>query len=179
MLLFLRGLPEPVIPYDDLETFGEPLRTYIVGNMTPDSPENLEKLLSPVELNKMLFVYKQLIQGLYPSTRCLLLYLLGFLAVLKSNSAVNGLTSNALAAIFQPVILAPPKTEKNHGPWQGAPWEHSVQGNQMWLDRRVVEFLIDHKAASGSFYTQRELKVNLSSRGHAAMPAKLFSSQSM
>ena len=155
MLLFLRGLPEPVIPYDDLETFGEPLRTYIVGNMTPDSPENLEKLLSPVELNKMLFVYKQLIQGLYPSTRCLLLYLLGFLAVLKSKSAVNELTSIVLATLFQPVILNAPETENNHGSRQGIPWGYSDGGEKRWLNRCVVEFLINNQ---GSFLMREKTK---------------------
>ena len=150
MLIFLRGLPEPVIPHADIEAFRGPIRTYI---RIEKSHRRQEKPLSPIDHDKTLFAYRQLIRRLHPSARDLLLCLLDLLAILISKSAVNGLTSTYLASIFQPVILATQESPAQH---EGGPedmlggsedmlWEFLDIEDQLRHNQRVVRCLIDNE----------------------------------
>jgi hypothetical protein len=77
--------------------------------------------------------YESLILSLPPLNRHLLLYLLDILAVFAFKEQLNNMTVHRLAAIFQPVILAP----------TGQVEVFSEEEASRNISRQVVVFLIE------------------------------------
>ena len=151
MLLFLRGLPEPVVPHADSETFRNPLCTYISAKTTANWQGKPDRPLSLIEHEMTLFVHKRRIQQLYPSARHLLLFLLDILGILSSKSAVNGLTSDRLAATFQPMILASPMAVDGEKDYENV--------YKLRLTRYAVQFLIENQR---SFVLREDSNISVS-----------------
>ena len=84
-------LPKPVIPVDRYEAF----HAIFVQQTDPEFDHATAS-----------HKYRRLLTSLLPLSRHLLLYLLDLLAVFASKSEFNKMTSQRLAAIFQPAILS-------------------------------------------------------------------------
>ncbi|EPX70508.1 rho-type GTPase activating protein Rga5 [Schizosaccharomyces octosporus yFS286] len=113
---FINLMPDHVIPLEYYELFREPMT---ISNLT-----DMER----VEL------YRQRIDNLPIPNRQLLLYLLDLLAVFASNSHINLMPAENLAAIFQPGILSHPN--------------HEVYSKDYEISQNALLFLINHQ---GSF----------------------------
>ena len=103
LLQYLLQLPESIIPVAFQDRFRSPLRGHqaqVTGPMEGRRPsvDNFDEMAT-------LRVYQALIQELLPLSRQPLLYLLDLLAVFASKSRVNKMTTQKLAALFQPGIL--------------------------------------------------------------------------
>lgn len=83
------------------------------------------------EHGRVVAAYQQLITELPALNRQLLLYILDLLAVFASKSAVNRMTAQNLAAIFQPGILSHP--------------QHDMAPNEYLLSQDVLIFLIENQ----------------------------------
>ncbi|EPY51664.1 rho-type GTPase activating protein Rga5 [Schizosaccharomyces cryophilus OY26] len=113
---FINLMPEHVIPLDYYELFREPMT---LSNLTD---------------NDRIEMYRQRIDKLPIPNRQLLLYLLDLLAVFASNSHINLMSAENLAAIFQPGILSHPS--------------HEVYSKDYKISQNALLFLISHQ---GSF----------------------------
>ena len=109
-------LPEPVIPVDRYEAFHLPLKA-----------EEFDHATAILE-------YQPLIISLPPEPRDLLLYLLDLLAAFASKSEINKMTSQRLAAIFQPALLSPNKAGD----------EYIEESGSCRLSQMVLVFLIQN-----------------------------------
>ena len=117
LLRFLLRLPESVIPIRHYEAFHVSIGT------------------SGQEIESAICKFQQLITSLPPPSRQLLLYLLDVMAVLCSKSEINKMTSQRLAAIFQPAILSPVKA--------GEDFIEEISSHQLSQD--VLTFLIEQQ----------------------------------
>ena len=117
LLRFLLRLPESVIPVRHYEAFHVSIGT---------SGEEIESAIRK---------FQQLITLLPPPSRQLLLYLLDIMAVFCSKSEINKMTSQRLAAIFQPAILSPVKA--------GEDFIEEMSSRQLSQD--VLTFLIERQ----------------------------------
>ncbi len=125
---YLNDLPEPVVPLDLYEKFREPLR----GATRPaagdaDGPQFLDHF----DMDAAIVRYQQLITELPPLNRQLLLYILDLLAVFAAKSDHNRMTSQNLAAIFQPGMLSHPA--------------HAMAPEEYRLNQCVIIFLIENQ----------------------------------
>ena len=125
---YLNDLPEPVVPLDLYEKFREPLTgaTKIGGGDT-DGPQFLDHF----DMDAAITRYQQLITELPPLNRQLLLYILDLLAVFAAKSDQNRMTSQNLAAIFQPGMLSHPN--------------HAMAPEEYRLNQSVIIFLIENQ----------------------------------
>lgn len=96
LLRYLKGLPDPVVPYDMYERFTQPLGR-LAEVESPDEPEK-----------QALLEYQTLVAEMPPLNRQLLLYLLDMLAVFIELSDENLMTSQRLVSAFHPSILTAP-----------------------------------------------------------------------
>ena len=117
LLKFLLRFPESVIPVRYYEAFHVSIGT------------------SGQEIQSAIRKFQQLITSLPPPSRQLLLYLLDLMAVFWLKSEVNKMTSQRLAAIFQPAILSPVKA--------GEDFIEETTSRQLSQD--VLKFLIENQ----------------------------------
>ena len=116
LLRFLLRLSESVIPVDCYKAFHAPLE-------------------APLEEEKTaIHRYQRLITVLPRLSRHLLLYLLDLLAAFASKSEINKMTSQRLAAIFQPALLSPNKAGE----------EYIEESGSCRLSQMVLVFLIQN-----------------------------------
>ncbi|KAK3661285.1 GTPase activating protein (GAP) for Rho1p [Elasticomyces elasticus] len=108
ILRYLLQLPEPIIPLGVYERFREPLRAFHVA---ADGSGQGNDLLSPMhfDLEASIKHWQVCIAELSALRRQALLYLLDMLAVFVSRAETNAMTTQRLAALFQPGILAHPQ----------------------------------------------------------------------
>lgn len=125
---YLNQLPEPIVPLDLYERFREPLRGHVMqavgdadGMQLPDT----------FDMDKAIVIYQRLITELPPLNRQLLLYILDLLAVFASKADENRMTSQNLAAIFQPGMLSHP--------------QHDMAPSEYRLSQDVLIFLIENQ----------------------------------
>lgn len=126
---YLNQLPEPIVPLDFYERFREPLRNHqaqAVGDMEAQDTDT-----GNFDYHKAVATYQQLIRGLPPLNRQLLLYILDLLAVFASKSEQNRMTSANLSAIFQPGLLSHPC--------------HDMAPQEYKLSQDVLIFLIENQ----------------------------------
>lgn len=125
---YLNDLPEPVVPLDLYERFREPLR----GN-TRQAVGDAEGAQLVDNFNEQAAIarYQQLIKGLPPLNRQLLLYILDLLAVFAAKADENRMTAQNLAAIFQPGMLSHPA--------------HAMAPEEYRLNQCVIIFLIENQ----------------------------------
>ncbi|KAL2004543.1 hypothetical protein VTN00DRAFT_3428 [Thermoascus crustaceus] len=126
---YLNQLPEPIVPLDFYERFREPLRNHqaqAVGDMEAQDTDT-----GNFDYHKAVATYQQLIRGLPPLNRQLLLYILDLLAVFASKSEQNRMTSANLSAIFQPGLLSHPS--------------HDMAPQEYKLSQDVLIFLIENQ----------------------------------
>ena len=125
---YLNDLPEPVVPLDLYEKFREPLRgatKQALGDAEgPQFVENFDQKAAIAS-------YQKLITGLPPLNKQLLLYILDLLAVFAAKSDENRMTSQNLAAIFQPGMLSHPN--------------HAMAPEEYRLNQCVIIFLIENQ----------------------------------
>ena len=125
---YLNDLPEPVVPLDLYEKFREPLRgatKQAVGDAEgPQFVENFDEKAAIIR-------YQTLITELPPLNKQLLLYILDLLAVFAAKSDENRMTSQNLAAIFQPGMLSHPN--------------HAMAPEEYRLNQCVIIFLIENQ----------------------------------
>jgi hypothetical protein len=124
---YLNDLPEPVVPLDLYEKFREPLR----GATKPGTNEEGPQFVENFDMDAAIVRYQQLITELPPLNRQLLLYLLDLLAVFAAKSDQNRMTSQNLAAIFQPGMLSHPN--------------HAMAPEEYRLNQCVIIFLIENQ----------------------------------
>lgn len=125
---YLNDLPEPVVPLDLYEKFREPLRgatKQAVGDA--EGAQFVENFDEKAAIKR----YQQLITELPPLNRQLLLYILDLLAVFAAKSDENRMTSQNLAAIFQPGMLSHPN--------------HAMAPEEYRLNQCVIIFLIENQ----------------------------------
>ncbi|KAK1247969.1 hypothetical protein MKX07_000857 [Trichoderma sp. CBMAI-0711] len=125
---YLNDLPEPVVPLDLYEKFRDPLRgatKQAVGDT--DGPQFVENFDEAAAIAK----YQQVITELPPLNKQLLLYILDLLAVFAAKSDENRMTSQNLAAIFQPGMLSHPA--------------HAMAPEEYRLNQCVIIFLIENQ----------------------------------
>ncbi|KAF2994141.1 hypothetical protein E8E14_002222 [Neopestalotiopsis sp. 37M] len=119
LLRYLKGLPEPVVPYDMYDQF--------VTGLSPSQHDELSR--GPISGQDLAILnYQELIQRLPPINRQLLLYLLDVLAFLSMDKADNLMTAQRLAASLHPAIISKFGTISND--------DHDAA-------QRVVSFLIE------------------------------------
>ncbi|KAL1842845.1 hypothetical protein VTJ49DRAFT_4012 [Mycothermus thermophilus] len=123
---YLNDLPEPVVPLDLYEKFREPLK----GATTTNSAEG-PQFVENFDMNAAIRRYQELITELPPLNRQLLLYILDLLAVFAAKSDQNRMTSQNLAAIFQPGMLSHPN--------------HAMAPDEYRLNQSVIIFLIENQ----------------------------------
>ncbi|KAI0448011.1 hypothetical protein F4803DRAFT_2663 [Xylaria telfairii] len=125
---YLNDLPEPVVPLDLYRRFREPLRGH-----TKQAVGDTEgtQLLENFDQQEAVEKYQELIKELPPLNRQLLLYILDLLAVFAAKSDENLMTSQNLAAIFQPGMLSHP--------------QHAMAPEEYRLNQCVLIFLIEHQ----------------------------------
>ncbi|KAL2271876.1 hypothetical protein VTJ83DRAFT_1247 [Remersonia thermophila] len=123
---YLNDLPEPVVPLDLYEKFREPLK----GATIPGSAEG-PQFVENFDMNAAIRRYQELITELPPLNRQLLLYILDLLAVFAAKSDQNRMTSQNLAAIFQPGMLSHP--------------HHAMAPDEYRLNQSVIIFLIENQ----------------------------------
>ncbi|KAL2752648.1 hypothetical protein ACRALDRAFT_1072529 [Sodiomyces alcalophilus JCM 7366] len=125
---YLNDLPEPVVPLDLYEKFREPLK----GATKPILPDSEgPQLVDNFDEDAAIAKYQQLITELPPLNRQLLLYILDLLAVFAAKSDENRMTSQNLAAIFQPGMLSHPA--------------HAMAPEEYRLNQCVIIFLIENQ----------------------------------
>ncbi|KAL2170191.1 hypothetical protein VTG60DRAFT_5143 [Thermothelomyces hinnuleus] len=125
---YLNDLPEPVVPLDLYEKFREPLRGATKpGNGEAEGPQ----LVEGFDMDAAIVKYQRLITELPPLNRQLLLYILDLLAVFAAKSDQNRMTSQNLAAIFQPGMLSHPA--------------HAMAPEEYRLNQCVIIFLIENQ----------------------------------
>jgi hypothetical protein len=117
LLRYLLQLPVSVIPPETCDHFRSTLREYKAAGTT--DPETIIR------------TYQSLITAMPLVDRQLLLYLLDMLAVFASKSDLNKMTTEKLAAVFQPGLLSHP--------------EHHLSPNEQQLSQDVLIFLIDYQ----------------------------------
>jgi GTPase-activating protein SAC7 len=125
---YLNDLPEPVVPLDLYEKFREPLRgatKAAVGDA--EGPQFVDNF----DMDGAIRRYQQLITELPPLNRQLLLYILDLLAVFAAKADENRMTSQNLAAIFQPGMLSHPA--------------HAMAPEEYRLNQCVIIFLIENQ----------------------------------
>lgn len=125
---YLNQLPEPIVPLDLYQRFREPIRGHAreaVGDQEASQGS------SEFNLDATIATYQQLITELPPLNRQLLLYILDLLAVFASKSDENRMTSQNLAAIFQPGMLSHP--------------DHDMAPPEYRLSQNVLVFLIENQ----------------------------------
>ncbi|KAI6778815.1 Rho-GTPase-activating protein-like protein [Emericellopsis cladophorae] len=125
---YLNDLPEPVVPLDLYEKFREPLRgatKQAVGDA--EGPQYIDNFDENAAIEK----YQKLITELPPLNMQLLLYILDLLAVFAAKSEENRMTSQNLAAIFQPGMLSHP--------------DHAMAPEEYRLNQCVIIFLIENQ----------------------------------
>ncbi|KAL2260580.1 hypothetical protein VTK26DRAFT_5359 [Humicola hyalothermophila] len=125
---YLNDLPEPVVPLDLYEKFREPLRGATrPGAGDAEGPQFVDNF----DMDAAITRYQQLITELPPLNRQLLLYILDLLAVFAAKSDQNRMTSQNLAAIFQPGMLSHPS--------------HAMAPEEYRLNQCVIIFLIENQ----------------------------------
>ena len=129
LLRYLLRCPESVIPVKYYEAFHGPLKEKSFHAIT------VQRIAYPeFEYETAIGEYQQLIISLPHNSRTSLLYLVDLLALLASSSGIFKMTSQRLAAIFQPAILSPGKIGgdfiKKEGSYQ--------------LSQKVIGFLIEN-----------------------------------
>jgi hypothetical protein len=124
---YLNDLPEPVVPLDLYEKFREPLRGATKLGSNEEGPQFVENF----DMDAAIVRYQQLITELPPLNRQLLLYILDLLAVFAAKSDQNRMTSQNLAAIFQPGMLSHPN--------------HAMAPDEYRLNQCVIIFLIENQ----------------------------------
>ncbi|KAH6841113.1 hypothetical protein B0I37DRAFT_231636 [Chaetomium sp. MPI-CAGE-AT-0009] len=125
---YLNDLPEPVVPLDLYEKFREPLSGATrPGAGDAEGPQFVEHF----DMDAAIIRYQQLITELPPLNRQLLLYILDLLAVFAAKSDQNRMTSQNLAAIFQPGMLSHPN--------------HAMAPEEYRLNQCVIIFLIENQ----------------------------------
>jgi len=125
---YLNQLPEPIVPLDLYDRFRAPLR----GHTREASGDNEGTQLDiGFDVDAAIITYQQLITELPPLNRQLLLYILDLLAVFASKSDENRMTSQNLAAIFQPGMLSHPM--------------HDMSPPEYRLSQDVLIFLIENQ----------------------------------
>ncbi|KAJ4292166.1 GTPase activating protein (GAP) for Rho1p [Collariella sp. IMI 366227] len=125
---YLNDLPEPVVPLDLYEKFREPLRGATrMGAGDVEGPQFVENF----DMDAAIIRYQRLITELPPLNRQLLLYILDLLAVFAAKSNQNRMTSQNLAAIFQPGMLSHPA--------------HAMAPEEYRLNQCVIIFLIENQ----------------------------------
>ncbi|KAK3301585.1 uncharacterized protein B0T15DRAFT_544062 [Chaetomium strumarium] len=125
---YLNDLPEPVVPLDLYEKFREPLKGATKpGTADGEGPQFVENF----DMDAAIAKYQQLITELPPLNRQLLLYILDLLAVFAAKSDQNRMTSQNLAAIFQPGMLSHPN--------------HAMAPEEYRLNQCVIIFLIENQ----------------------------------
>ncbi|KAJ3484135.1 hypothetical protein NLG97_g7130 [Lecanicillium saksenae] len=125
---YLNDLPEPVVPLDLYEKFRDPLRgatKQVAGDA--EGPQ----FVPDFDEKAAIRIYQQLITELPPLNRQLLLYILDLLAVFAAKSEENRMTSQNLAAIFQPGMLSHP--------------QHAMAPEEYRLNQCVIIFLIENQ----------------------------------
>ncbi|KAK5722215.1 GTPase activating protein (GAP) for Rho1p [Elasticomyces elasticus] len=130
ILRYLLQLPEPIIPLSFYERFRNPLRTLHVA---ADGPGQANFLLLPAhsELEAVVKDWQGCIAELAPLRRQALLYLLDMLAVFAFRADTNAMTTQRLAALFQPGILAHP--------------QHTLSRVEVKLSQAVLTQLIENQ----------------------------------
>ncbi|KAK5135872.1 hypothetical protein LTR08_004521 [Meristemomyces frigidus] len=126
---YFNQLPEPIIPLNFYQRFRQPIRNHqsqAVGDIEAQSPS-----VGNFDQEAAIRAYQSLITELPPLNRQLLLYILDLLAVFASKSDLNKMTTQNLAAIFQPGILSHP--------------EHDMAPQEYRLSQDVLIFLIDNQ----------------------------------
>ncbi|KAE8383922.1 Rho GTPase activation protein [Aspergillus bertholletiae] len=124
---YFNQLPEPLIPLGFYDRFRGPicaLQDYELMHVHPIWKKN-----SDVE--KVVIVYRKLLQELPKLNRYLLLYVLRLLAIFTSRIDENRMTPESLCAIFQPGLLAHPR--------------HNMAPREYKLNHNVLLFLFDHQ----------------------------------
>ncbi|KAK5700674.1 GTPase activating protein (GAP) for Rho1p [Elasticomyces elasticus] len=129
ILRYLLQLPEPIIPLGAYERFREPLRAFHVAAHGSGQGNDV---LSPMhfDLEAGLKDWQGCIAELSPLRRQALLYLLDMLAVFVSHAETNAMTTQRLAALFQPGILAHP--------------QHALSRVEVHLSQAVLAQLIEN-----------------------------------
>ncbi|KAJ6783400.1 hypothetical protein PWT90_02210 [Aphanocladium album] len=125
---YLNDLPEPVVPLDLYEKFRDPLRgatKQVAGDA--EGPQ----FVPDFDEKAAIRTYQRLITELPPLNRQLLLYILDLLAVFAAKSEENRMTSQNLAAIFQPGMLSHP--------------QHAMAPEEYRLNQCVIIFLIENQ----------------------------------
>ncbi|KOS19679.1 Rho-GTPase-activating protein 5 [Escovopsis weberi] len=125
---YLNDLPEPVVPLDLYEKFRDPLRgatKQAVGDA--EGPQFVDNFNEAAAIE----CYQRLITELPPLNKQLLLYILDLLAVFAAKSDENRMTSQNLAAIFQPGMLSHPA--------------HAMAPDEYRLNQCVIIFLIENQ----------------------------------
>ncbi|OAR02949.1 hypothetical protein LLEC1_06675 [Akanthomyces lecanii] len=125
---YLNDLPEPVVPLDLYEKFRDPLRgatKQVAGDA--EGPQ----FVPDFDERAAIHTYQRLITELPPLNRQLLLYILDLLAVFAAKSEENRMTSQNLAAIFQPGMLSHP--------------QHAMAPEEYRLNQCVIIFLIENQ----------------------------------
>lgn len=116
------------MPLDLYEKFREPLRGATrPGATDAEGPQFVEHF----NMTAAVIRYQQLITELPPLNRQLLLYILDLLAVFAAKSDQNRMTSQNLAAIFQPGMLSHPN--------------HAMAPEEYRLNQCVIIFLIENQ----------------------------------
>ncbi|KAK5124715.1 hypothetical protein LTR85_001428 [Meristemomyces frigidus] len=126
---YFNQLPEPIIPLEFYERFRQPLKNHqsqAVGAIEAQSPS-----VGDFDQDAAIRAYQGLITELPPLNRQLLLYILDLLAVFASKSDLNKMTTQNLAAIFQPGILSHP--------------QHDMAPEEYRLSQDVLIFLIENQ----------------------------------
>lgn len=125
---YLNQLPEPIVPLDLYDRFRDPLRGHVLKSI---GDQEAGQALEELDLDKTIQQYQELITELPPLNRQLLLYILDLLAVFASKSDENRMTSQNLAAIFQPGMLSHPA--------------HDMAPAEYRLSQDVLVFLIENQ----------------------------------
>lgn len=125
---YLNQLPEPIVPLDLYDRFRDPLRGHTLEAV---GDQEASQASEEFDLDGTILKYQQLITELPPLNRQLLLYILDLLAVFASKSDENRMTSQNLAAIFQPGMLSHPA--------------HDMAPAEYRLSQDVLVFLIEHQ----------------------------------
>jgi len=125
---YLNQLPEPIVPLDLYDRFRAPLRGHTREAVGDNEGTQLD---SGFDVDTAIVTYQHLITELPPLNRQLLLYILDLLAVFASKSDENRMTSQNLAAIFQPGMLSHPM--------------HDMSPPEYRLSQDVLIFLIENQ----------------------------------
>ena len=161
---YLNQLPEPIVPLEFYGRFRDPLMRYATpsrpvradGDPDPD-PDGAgagagAAVIMDDDAANIIAIYQQVITELPPLNRQLLLYILDLLAVFASKSDINRMTSNNLAAIFQPGILSHPQHDMDPGEYRFS------QDVLMFLIENQDHFLIGMRGTAADEATVRDVQ---------------------